>query len=89
MSPARWRKRSRWAGLRSFVADRAPVIGADPDLDGFFWLAGQGGFGIMTSPAAVRAAASLVVRGSLPEDLEKLGLTREQLSPARSSLARS
>ncbi len=81
--------RRRWAGLRSFVADRAPVIGADPDLDGFFWLAGQGGFGIMTSPAAARAAASLIVRGSLPEDLEELGLTREQLSPARSSLARS
>ena len=80
--------RRRWAGLRSFVADRAPVIGADPDLDGFFWLAGQGGFGIMTSPAAARAAASLIVRGSLPRDVEELGLTPEQLSPARSSLAR-
>jgi D-arginine dehydrogenase len=81
--------RRRWAGLRSFVADRAPVIGADPDLGGFFWLAGQGGFGIMTSPAAARAAASLIVGGSLPEDLEELGLTPEQLSPARSGLARS
>ena len=78
--------RRRWAGLRSFVADRAPVIGADPDLDGFFWLAGQGGFGIMTSPAAARTAASLIVRGSLPADLEELGLTAEQLSPTRSSL---
>jgi D-arginine dehydrogenase len=75
--------RRRWAGLRSFVADRGPVIGADPDLPGFFWLAGQGGFGIMTSPAAARAAASLIVRGSLPRDLEELGLTAEQLSPAR------
>ena len=78
--------RRRWAGLRSFVADRVPVIGADPDLDGFFWLAGQGGFGIMTSPAAARTAASLIVRGSLPADLEELGLTAEQLSPTRSSL---
>jgi len=81
--------RRRWAGLRSFVADRAPVIGSDPDLPGFFWLAGQGGFGIMTSPAAARTAASLIVRGSLPPDLEELGLTEEQLSPRRESLARS
>jgi D-arginine dehydrogenase len=75
--------RRRWAGLRSFVADRAPVIGMDPDLPGFFWLAGQGGFGIMTSPAAARAAAALVVSGSLPEDLAARGLTPEQLSPRR------
>ena len=80
--------RRSWAGLRSFVADRAPVIGADPDLDGFFWLAGQGGFGIMTSPAAARTAASLIVHGSLPRDVEELGLTPEQLSPSRSSLTR-
>jgi D-arginine dehydrogenase len=80
--------RRRWAGLRSFVADRAPVIGADPDLNGFFWLAGQGGFGIMTSPAAARTAASLIVSGSLPRDVEELGLTSEQLSPARSGLER-
>lgn len=80
--------RRRWAGLRSFVADRAPVIGADPDLNGFFWLAGQGGFGIMTSPAAARTAASLIVSGSLPRDVEELGLTAEQLSPARSGLER-
>jgi D-arginine dehydrogenase len=75
--------RRRWAGLRSFVADRSPVIGMDPELPGFFWLAGQGGFGIMTAPAAARAAASLIVDGSLPGDLEARGLTPEQLSPAR------
>lgn len=73
----------RWAGLRSFVADRSPVIGMDPEIPGFFWLAGQGGFGIMTSPAAARAAAALIVEGALPDDLAALGLTREQLSPAR------
>jgi D-arginine dehydrogenase len=75
--------RRRWAGLRSFVEDRSPVIGVDPDLPGFFWLAGQGGFGIMTSPAAARAAAALIVDGSLPDDLSARGLTPEQLSPAR------
>ena len=75
--------RHRWAGLRSFVADRSPVIGMDPERQGFFWLAGQGGFGIMTSPAAARAAAGLIVSGSLPEDLLALGLAPEQLSVER------
>ncbi len=78
--------RQRWAGLRSFVADRSPVIGMDPDRSGFFWLAGQGGFGIMTAPAAARTAASLVVHGSLPPDVEDLGVTTAQLSPARAGL---
>jgi D-arginine dehydrogenase len=76
----------RWAGLRSFVADRSPVIGMDPQQPGFFWLAGQGGFGIMTSPAAARAAAGLIVEGRLPADLAALGLTPRDLSPARSAL---
>lgn len=74
---------NRWAGLRSFVADRAPVIGLDSEQQGFFWLAGQGGFGIMTSPAAARAAAGLVVEGALPDDLLAEGLTEEALSPTR------
>ncbi len=75
--------RNRWAGLRSFVADRSPVIGMDTERAGFFWLAGQGGFGIMTSSAASRAAAGLIVNGALPDDLRALGLEAEQLSPER------
>jgi D-arginine dehydrogenase len=75
--------RHRWAGLRSFVSDRSPVIGMDPERAGFFWLAGQGGFGIMTSPAASRAAAGLIVNESLPEDLRALGLSPAMLSPGR------
>ena len=75
--------RNSWAGLRSFVEDRGPVIGMDPELPGFFWLAGQGGFGIMTSPGASRAAAGLIVSGALPAELAALGLTPEMLSPAR------
>ena len=54
------RIRKRWAGLRSFAPDRSPVIGFDADLPGFFWLAGQGGYGIQTAPAAARLAASLL-----------------------------
>ena len=65
------------------MADRAPVIGMDPERAGFFWLAGQGGFGIMTSPAASRAAAALIADGALPEDLEAQGLTAEALGPQR------
>jgi D-arginine dehydrogenase len=76
----------RWAGLRSFVADRAPVIGMDPEIPRFCWLAGLGGSGIMTSPSAARAAASLVVDGALPADLKTLGLTPEMLAPSRPAL---
>ena len=50
-----------WAGLRTFAPDRLPVYGYDPDLPGFFWCAGQGGFGIQTSPAAAKLAASLLL----------------------------
>lgn len=50
----------RWAGLRSFAPDRAPVYGCDEGEPGFFWFAGQGGFGIQTAPAAALLGASLV-----------------------------
>jgi D-arginine dehydrogenase len=76
----------RWAGLRNFVADRAPVIGMDPEVPGFCWLAGQGGSGIMTAPSAARAAASLIVDGALPADLKTLGITPEMLAPSRPAL---
>jgi D-arginine dehydrogenase len=79
----------KWAGLRSFVGDKAPVVGMDVSLPGFFWLAGQGGYGIMTSPAMARAAATLIVEGCLPEDLAVSGLTPEDLSPTRFQQAHS
>lgn len=52
-----------WAGLRSFVADEAPVVGCDPDVPHFFWLAGQGGYGIMMAPALAILTAELVTAG--------------------------
>ena len=55
--------RRRWAGLRTFAADRNPVVGEDPRRPGFFWLAGQGGHGIVTSPVLSRAAAELLAFG--------------------------
>jgi D-arginine dehydrogenase len=51
----------KWAGLRSFVADRLPVIGRESENPHFFWLAGQGGFGIQTAPAVAKLAASMIV----------------------------
>jgi D-arginine dehydrogenase len=50
-----------WAGLRSFAPDRLPVYGFDHRASGFFWCAGQGGFGIQTSPAAAKMAAALLL----------------------------
>ena len=50
-----------WAGLRSFAPDRLPVYGFDSDARGFFWCAGQGGFGIQTSPAAAKMAAAVLL----------------------------
>jgi D-arginine dehydrogenase len=73
----------RWAGLRTFAADRVPVVGFDPDIEGFFWCAGQGGYGIQTAPALSRAAAALVTQRSIPEDIMAQGLSVERLSPAR------
>ena len=56
-----------WAGLRSFAPDRLPVYGFDSRAPGFFWCAGQGGFGIQTAPAAAALAAS-VLTGERPDD---------------------
>ncbi|MFO0124575.1 MAG: NAD(P)/FAD-dependent oxidoreductase [Betaproteobacteria bacterium] len=73
----------RWAGLRSFVADRAPVAGWDTQAEGFFWLAGQGGYGIQMAPALARAAAALVLGQALPADIAAQGVTADALSPRR------
>jgi len=51
---------SNWAGLRTFSPDRVPVIGRDRQVPDFFWLAGQGGYGFQTCPAACRLVADLI-----------------------------
>jgi D-arginine dehydrogenase len=51
----------KWAGLRSFAPDRVPVYGFEPAAPGFFWCAGQGGFGIQSAPAAAKLAASILL----------------------------
>jgi D-arginine dehydrogenase len=72
-----------WAGLRTFAPDASPVVGDDGDAEGFFWLAGQGGYGIKTSPSLSRACASLIRDRRLPEDLLQLGIAASDLSPQR------
>jgi D-arginine dehydrogenase len=73
----------RWAGLRTFAPDRAPVVGIDPLAEGFFWYAGLGGYGIETCAALARLGASLLVSRTIPTDLAARGLTTEALEPAR------
>jgi D-arginine dehydrogenase len=72
-----------WAGLRTFAHDASPVVGLDSSADGFFWLAGQGGYGIKTSPALSRACAGLLRERRLPDDLQRLGISAADLSPDR------
>ncbi|WP_298195933.1 FAD-binding oxidoreductase [Novosphingobium sp.] len=66
----------RWAGLRSFAPDRLPVYGFAPDQPGFFWFAGQGGFGIQTAPAAAALGAALLGHGISPVDPAPFAPTR-------------
>lgn len=72
-----------WAGLRSFVEDKCPVVGFAPDADGFFWLAGQGGYGIQTSWAMGLTARELAAGRSVPEQVQGFGVTEADLGPKR------
>ena len=75
------RVHSRWAGLRSFAPDRHPTAGFGPDAEGFFWLAGQGGFGLQTSPMMAEIAKSLILGTPWPIAT----VSPEELGPARFS----
>jgi len=73
----------KWAGLRSSVRDGIPVIGHDTRARGFFWLAGQGGYGIQAAPAMARIAASLLTGRPIPAEIADLGIVAQELSPSR------
>ena len=73
----------KWAGLRSFLPDHLPAVGYDEGIDGFFWLIGQGGFGMQTSAAMGRLAAALLDEAPVPDDLAEWGVDAHALSPAR------
>lgn len=76
----------RWAGLRTFAADRSPVVGFDPRCEDFFWLAGQGGYGIQTAPALAKVAAALARRRTVADEILETGFDPDAVSPARAGL---
>ena len=74
---------SQWTGLRTFAPDRELVIGEEPTASGFFWLVGQGGTGIATSPAYGALIASQVLGVDLPPNLETSGVDPTKTFPTR------
>ncbi|HEY0113990.1 MAG TPA: FAD-dependent oxidoreductase [Allosphingosinicella sp.] len=82
------RIQNKWAGLRCFAPDRNLVIGYDVSAPGFFWMAGQGGYGIQTSFGAAELGAALLAGRPVPGPLIDLGLQPEDTSPARFAPAR-
>ncbi len=84
----------QWAGLRTFATDGKPVVGFDSSINGFFWLAGQGGYGIQTSPAISELCLAII----FPESRDKMHASMsgktiqsldESLSPGRFGLSKS
>ncbi|GGF05160.1 FAD-dependent catabolic D-arginine dehydrogenase DauA [Aliidongia dinghuensis] len=72
-----------WAGLRSFVADGGLVGGFDDRVDGFFWVAAQGGYGVQTSAAMGETCAALARGLAIPDRVRAHGVTADMLSPRR------
>lgn len=72
-----------WGGLRTFALDGSPVIGYDQHTEGFFWLVGQGGYGIQSAPALSRTAAAMVLKEKLPQDVMDAGLMLSDILPNR------
>jgi D-arginine dehydrogenase len=72
-----------WAGLRTYARDRAPVIGWDKHVQSVFWLAGQGGFGIQTSPALGRYAADLLLGRPPGGDFSRAEIEQWSMNPSR------
>ncbi|MDF1790438.1 MAG: FAD-binding oxidoreductase [Thalassobaculaceae bacterium] len=73
------RVETSWAGLRTFAPDRTPVVGMDPAAEGFFWLAGQGGYGVQTAPALSMLTSEMILSGST----SLAGVIVDALSPSR------
>jgi D-arginine dehydrogenase len=73
----------RWAGLRTFAPDQAPIIGWSAEIEGYFWLAGLGGFGVQTAPAVSLLAASQILGEATPSALTAHGVDPRRYTPAR------
>ncbi len=74
---------NQWAGLRSFVSDKILVAGFDAKAEGFFWLAGQGGYGIQTAPAMSAITAALASGSDFPAHVAARGVSAADLDPSR------
>ena len=72
-----------WAGLRTFSPDRTPIVGFDTQAKGFFWLAGQGGYGLQTSAALGAITAALIGGEALGDELIGHGVDLAALVPGR------
>lgn len=72
-----------WAGLRCFMPDHLPAVGKDPRTEGFVWLAGLGGFGMMTAEALGRAAAAAALGEGMPADILAAGVDPAKVAPER------
>jgi D-arginine dehydrogenase len=77
------RIRSKWAGLRSFVPDRSPVVGFDGRQPGFFWMAALGGYGLQTAPALSALAAGLLLEQPVEGGSLDFGVASHEISPVR------
>jgi len=75
-----------WAGLRTFAPDGDLVIGWDPQRTAFFWLAGQGGYGIQSAAGAAQLAAALWLGAPLPDALREQGIDVHAMDPSRAGL---
>lgn len=73
----------RRAGLRTFTADRVPAAGFAPGADGFYWLAGQGGYGLQTAPAMAAITEALIAGTAWPEGLAELGAGPDEIGIGR------
>jgi D-arginine dehydrogenase len=75
--------KNQWAGLRTFTPDRIPAVGRDPGTPGFFWLVGQGGYGVHTSPGMASMASGLILDNEVPDGVAEFGVTSTMFDPGR------
>lgn len=73
----------RWAGLRSFAKDDTFVVGIDPRQPSFFWLAGQGGYGVQSAPALAELTSHLLTGNTLAPAYARLEHLKDAVAPER------
>lgn len=72
-----------WAGLRTFSLDRNFIVGFDPQLTGFFWLAGQGGYGVQSAPGLAQLTTTLITGAALTEEFSSVLNYKNEVAPER------